>query len=92
MRWIFDFVLGVTLVMSAAAFIAFFIDKRCAVRGAWRIRERTLLTLCALMGAPGGLAAMRIFRHKTKKPPFPYAVPLLCALELGALIALFAFC
>nr|WP_278988835.1 DUF1294 domain-containing protein [Sphingobium yanoikuyae] len=55
------------------AFMLFGFDKRRAVRGMARIRERTLL-LWALAGggggAPGAFAARRLFRHKTRKRPF----------------------
>lgn len=81
----------VLAVMSVVTFAAFAWDKRCARRGAWRMPEKTLLTLCALCGAPGGMAAMRLCRHKTKKPPFPLVVPLLCIAQGALLLVLTAF-
>ena len=92
MRWILNLCVCVLAGMSVLTFCVFAWDKRCAERGKRRVPEKTLLLLCALLGAPGGLAGMRICRHKTKKAPFPYVVPLLC-LAQGALIwALAAFC
>ncbi|MFA7660142.1 MAG: DUF1294 domain-containing protein, partial [Anaerovoracaceae bacterium] len=41
-----------------------------------RISESTLLALAFLLGAPGVLIAMPVFRHKTKKPLFLVLVPL----------------
>ena len=58
--------LGVILLMSLVAFIAYLSDKRKAQRGKWRIKESVLLGLGILGGAIGALAAMNIFRHKTK--------------------------
>ena len=55
---------------SLAAFVAYFLDKRAAVRGKWRTRERTLHALELLGGWPGALAAQRIFRHKTRDTGF----------------------
>ena len=42
-------------------------DKQRAVKGQWRIKEATLLSLGLLGGFAGGLLGMRIFHHKTKK-------------------------
>ncbi len=57
-------------VVNVVTFALFWIDKRRAQAGAWRIRERTLLTWCALGGWPAGLLAMRKLRHKTRDGTF----------------------
>lgn len=75
--------------MSVGSFFLFGADKRRAVRGAFRIRERTLLWT-ALFGAPGALFAMYLFRHKTRKPLFRLLVPLFLVLDftlIGAVMA-----
>lgn len=41
-------------------------DKKKAVKGKYRTREKTLLLLSFMGGAFGGYPAMLIFRHKTK--------------------------
>ena len=67
------------LWMAALSFISFLLfdlDKRRAVRGAWRIPERTLLLSAFLGGAPGALLGMHFFRHKTQKWKFRILVPL----------------
>lgn len=56
--------------MSALSFVLFGLDKWFAKRRKRRIRERTLLALLLLFGAPGGLFAMALFRHKTQHPSF----------------------
>ena len=84
--------LGALVIMSLITFFVFGYDKRCAQLSRRRISEKTLLTLCVLLGAPGGMTGMRLWHHKTQKRPFPYVVPLLCILE-GALILVFvSFC
>jgi len=52
------------------------LDKRKAIKRRRRISESTLLALAFLLGAPGVLIAMPVFRHKTKKPLFLVLVPL----------------
>ena len=56
--------------MSAFAFLLFMSDKWFAKRRKRRIRERTLLGCMWLFGAPGGMLAMALFRHKTKHTSF----------------------
>lgn len=67
------------VLINLAAFAAFGVDKNRAVKGRWRLKERTLLLLCAAGGAFGGLLGMRFFRHKTRHPRFFAGVPFLCA-------------
>lgn len=62
--------------LSCIGFLLFGLDKRRAVRGAWRIPERTLLLSAFLGGAPGALFGMHFFRHKTQKWKFRIPVPL----------------
>lgn len=52
--------------MSIIAFILYKIDKNKAQKGKWRIKEATLLGVGFFGGAVGAIAAMKIFRHKTK--------------------------
>lgn len=74
--------------LSLLAFILYGVDKRKAKRGLWRIPEKTLLLTSFLGGALGGLAAMQIFRHKTKHWYF-YAVNLIgLAWQIGLVIYL----
>ena len=92
MRWILNLCCIALVGMSAVTFCVFAWDKRCAGRGKRRVPERTLLLLCALLSAAGGLAGMRLCHHKTKKAPFPYVVPLLCIVQGALILALAAFC
>ena len=61
---------AVWLVINLIVFVLYAVDKRRAVRGAWRIPERTLLTGTWLLGGVGAWLAMRLFRHKTRHRAF----------------------
>lgn len=74
------------LFANAAAFAAFSADKRRAVRGKRRIPETRLLALAFFGGAAGSLAAMRLFRHKTRKPRFSVGIPLMLLFQAGLLV------
>lgn len=71
--------------MSLVSFIVYGIDKKKAEHHAWRVRESVLILLAFAGGAPGALAGMRVFHHKTRKRKFRILVPL--ALILWIMIA-----
>lgn len=54
------------LIMSLIAYICYGRDKRLAKQRKWRIPEKVLLSVSFFGGAAGALAAMQVFRHKTK--------------------------
>ena len=58
------------IIANLLTCLVFAIDKRRAVRGEWRIPEKTLLLLAMLGGGPGAKLAQWRFRHKTRKQPF----------------------
>ena len=76
------------LVINAAAFIAFGVDKRRAVQGGWRIRVRTLLGLAVFGGSAGALLGMLVFHHKTRKAAFYIGIPILLIAQTAAVILL----
>jgi uncharacterized membrane protein YsdA (DUF1294 family) len=76
------------LTVNMAAFAAFWWDKRCAERHAYRVPEKTLLTLAAIGGAFGATAGQQVFRHKTYKEPFRTYLRWLVALNVAGLVAL----
>lgn len=58
------------------------IDKKRAVRGAWRISEASLFLTAFLGGALGCTLGMRHFRHKTKHWYFKYGMPAIFAVQV----------
>jgi uncharacterized membrane protein YsdA (DUF1294 family) len=61
---------AVYLAMSAAAVIAYAMDKSAAQRGRWRTSEKSLHALAVMGGWPGALVARHVFRHKSRKASF----------------------
>ncbi len=74
---------GVYGGMSAVAFIAYAIDKRCARLARRRIPEATLHTVELLGGWPGAFLAQRIVRHKNAKASYQVVFWLIVALHLA---------
>ena len=75
--------------MNLLAVLFYRADKGKAKRKQWRIRERTLLLTGLLGGAAGALAAMQLYRHKTKHWYF-WAVNILgLLLQIGILAVIF---
>ncbi|MBR1811919.1 MAG: DUF1294 domain-containing protein [Clostridia bacterium] len=68
--WIFYLVL---INLTGAAVTA--ADKRKAVKGKWRVPEKTLFLLALLGGSPAVYLTMLLVRHKTRKPAFKYGIP-----------------
>lgn len=79
-------------VINVVTFVVFAIDKRRAMKDAWRTPEKTLLGLSLAGGSIGALASMRLFRHKTKKPLFSIGIPVMLVLQAAlVLYVLFKF-
>ena len=70
------------LIWNIFVWFIYVADKGKAIKGQWRISEKTLLLLALCFGAIGAWAAMTGAHHKTKKPKFAI-VPLL-AIAQGA--------
>ncbi len=81
-----EFTFGVLVIWNIIVAVLYGIDKYCAVRGFWRISEKTLLTAAFLFGGVGAFFGMEIFRHKTKKPLFKALVPLLAAVNVAIIV------
>ena len=72
--------------INLAGFIIMGVDKKRAIRGAWRISEASLFLTALLGGSLGGILGMQHFRHKTKHWYFKYGMPAI----LVAQVLLFA--
>lgn len=83
--WDSDALLAYLAAINAITFALFCLDKARAVRGAWRIPEKVLLSCSAVGSAAGGLLGMRIAHHKTRKPPFYLGVPAMLIVQAALL-------
>ncbi len=70
---------GYLLIINLIGFIIMGVDKKRAIRGAWRISEASLFTVALLGGALGCTLGMNHFRHKTKHWYFKYGMPAIFA-------------
>lgn len=73
--------LAIYTVMSAVTIGFYWMDKRRARRGGWRVPEATLHILALLGGWPGALIAVRWLRHKNRKLSFMITLWLTAALH-----------
>ena len=78
------------LLMNIIGFSQMGIDKKRAVRGAWRISEASLFLTALLGGALGRTLGMHYFRHKTRHWYFRYGMPAIFAAELFLSVYLFS--
>lgn len=78
----------VYVAMSLVCFAAYWLDKRAARAGAWRIPESWLLLLGFAAGWPGALIAQQRLRHKSVKAAFRVAFWLSVVANLAAFVLL----
>ncbi|WP_298940664.1 cold shock and DUF1294 domain-containing protein [uncultured Psychromonas sp.] len=82
-------VIGLYVVMSIIAYIAYAIDKSSAQSGRWRTKESTLHLFALLGGWPGAFYAQQRLRHKSIKEEFQMGFKVTIFLNLIALIWLY---
>lgn len=79
---------GALAIVNVGSAVVVWRDKRRATRAQWRIREETLLVWALVGGWPGGIWAMRKFRHKTSKPSFIARYAFVSVLNIAAVAAI----
>jgi len=72
--------------INIVTYLAYWVDKRAAVRGEWRITERNLHTLEMLGGWSGALLAQKILRHKNKKKSYRAEFAFVLVMQLGFIV------
>ena len=69
--------------INLAGFIIMGVDKKRAIRGAWRISEASLFLTALLGGSLGCILGMQHFRHKTKHWYFRVFFPLFALIQIA---------
>ncbi len=70
------------IVINIIGFFIMGIDKRKAIRHAYRIPEATLFLIALIGGSIGSILGMHLFRHKTKHWYFVYGMPAILILQI----------
>ena len=74
------------IVINIIGFFIMWLDKRKAIKGSWRIPEKTLFIITALGGGIGTIAGMYTFRHKTQKIQLVIGFPFITILEIVTIV------
>lgn len=76
------------IVINLLGFLMMYIDKKKAIKGKWRISEKSLFVVTLLGGGIGTNIGMNMFRHKTKKMKFSIGFPTILVVEIALIIYL----
>ena len=79
---------GYVIIVNLIGFLLMGIDKRKAVKRAFRIPESTLFIVALIGGSLGSLLGMYAFRHKTRHWYFVYGMPAILILHIIVIVAL----
>ena len=75
-------ILGYLVLANIAGLAVMGIDKAKAIKGAWRIPEKTLFLFSLIGGSIGTWAGMYLFHHKTKHWYFVIVMPAILIIQL----------
>ncbi len=76
------------ILVNLTAFCLMGIDKRKAIKGAFRIPEATLFIVALIGGSIGSIMGMYTFRHKTRHIMFVYGMPAILISQIIIIILL----
>lgn len=76
------------VIINLIAFALMASDKARAMKGAWRIPEKTLFLAVILGGSIGGLVGMKKLRHKTQHWYFAIGFPAILVLHIALVVFL----
>ena len=82
------FIAAYLVLVNLTGFCLMGIDKRKAIKGAFRIPEATLFIVALIGGSIGSIAGMYTFRHKTRHFSFVYGMPAILILQIVLVILL----
>ncbi|MCR5754820.1 MAG: DUF1294 domain-containing protein [Acetatifactor sp.] len=76
------------VIVNIIGYIKMGVDKKRAIRGAFRISEASLFFTAIIGGSLGSILGMKHFHHKTRHWYFKYGMPAILLVQ----IILFVFC
>lgn len=79
-------IIGYVFIVNLVGFVIMGVDKKRAIRGAWRISERSLFLTAIIGGSLGCILGMQHFRHKTKHWYFKYGMPAILLIQILLII------
>lgn len=85
MKWFLIYL----VIMNLYGFLIMGVDKKRAVKHAWRVPEKVLFLTSVLGGSIGTWAGMYAFRHKTKHWYFVLGMPLILFLQIVIVVYLY---
>ena len=83
--------LGLTVFFSLVALIAYFRDKKLAVKGKERTKEKTLLFFAVFFGSVGAFLGRILAHHKTDKKYFSMVIYFSMLMQAATIAALVIF-
>lgn len=79
------------VVINIIGFTIMYIDKKKAIKGNYRISEKTIFTIALLFGAIGVYFGIYKFRHKTRHSLFTIGIPICIILNIISLYYIIAY-
>ena len=76
------------VIMNIVGFAIMGIDKRKAIKRAFRIPEATLFIVALIGGSVGSILGMQVFRHKTRHWYFAFGMPAILVVQIVLLVLL----
>ncbi len=76
------------VIINIVGFALMGIDKRKAIKRAFRIPEATLFIVALIGGSIGSILGMQVFRHKTRHWYFVFGMPAILVVQILLLIVL----
>ena len=75
-------IVGLIVIINLLGYVSMWVDKKRAIKGKYRISEKSLFAIALLGGSLGSILGMNQFRHKTKHWYFKYGMPLILVIQI----------
>ena len=77
--------------INIVTILTYYVDKRAAQKGKWRVPETNMHSLELLGGWIGGLVGQKVFHHKTKKKAYQGTFWFLGIMQLAIIFLILKF-